>query len=69
MRFNCGPNRYTRQVLKEQKMQAWHRYFCWLPVRLAENDCRWLETVERKFGGWDTYNNCGFSEEYREIEK
>lgn len=27
----------------------WHPVFAWLPIRVGENDCRWLETVERKY--------------------
>lgn len=27
---------------------TWHRWFAWRPVEVGKNDCRWLETVERK---------------------
>lgn len=39
MKIRCG-----RSVDKTQ----WHDWFAWYPVRVAEGDCRWLETVERK---------------------
>lgn len=44
MRYNCGPSFEARFAAK----QEWHRWFAWRPVRVGENDCRWLETVERK---------------------
>ncbi len=27
----------------------WHRVFAWWPVKLSAHDCRWLETVERRY--------------------
>lgn len=65
MRFNCGPDRYTRQILKAKKMMDWHKYFCWFPVRLGEGDCRWLETVERKYDYWCPIYENGTGKEYR----
>lgn len=39
MKFNCD---------KWKCKLEWHRWFAWYPVKIAENDCRWLEYVERK---------------------
>ncbi len=36
MKFNCDWKK------------EWHDHFCLFPVRIAEGDCRWLETVERR---------------------
>lgn len=66
MRFNCGPDKHTRQILKEKEMLNWHKHFAWLPIRMSENDCRWLETVERRFWHWNRYGNYGSVPEYRE---
>ena len=33
--------------LPEQN-QNWHLWFAWYPVRVGDNDCRWLEFVCRK---------------------
>lgn len=44
MKFNCGPSFAERHNRKQQ----WHKWFAWRPIRLNENDCRWLEYVERK---------------------
>ena len=38
MRFNCN----------RDKKAKWHRWFAWYSVRVAPNDCRWLEYVQRK---------------------
>lgn len=35
------------EVKKTLRMQ-WHRWFAWYPVRVGENECRWLEYVERR---------------------
>lgn len=44
MRFNCGESwdDYFERV------ENWHPWFAWRPVRVGSHDCRWLETVERK---------------------
>ena len=46
MRFDCGETwseKWTRRC-------NWHPWFAWYPVRIhGTHDCRWLETVERKF--------------------
>lgn len=52
MKINCGP---TWDV-KLKMLQQWHPWFAWRPVRVGENDCRWLEYVERR----------EFSESYHE---
>lgn len=44
MRFNCGESAAKRI----NRIQNWHCWFAWHPVQVAEHDCRWLETVERK---------------------
>lgn len=40
MKWDCDKR---SDILKE-----WHTKFTWLPIRLGPNDCRWLETLERK---------------------
>jgi hypothetical protein len=53
MKFNCGRSHHERHEAKK----IWHKYFAWLPTRVATSDCRWLETFERKgryyFDGFD----------------
>lgn len=55
MRFNCGLTPETKDRLLREKaerahaeLSEWHPFFCLLPHRIADNDCRWLETVERR---------------------
>lgn len=36
MKFNC------------EKYKTWCSWFAWYPVKVGDNDCRWLETVERR---------------------
>ena len=38
------------------RLAKWHRWFAWRPIRVAENDIRWLEWVDRRgvmLAGWD----------------
>ena len=52
MKFNCGDS-FKKKC---EKLENWHGWFAWRPVRVGENDCRWLETVQRKgthcWTGW-----------------
>ena len=54
MKFNCGES----YEVWYKRLTNWHRHFALIPVRLGDEECRWLEYVERKgtllaFGhGW-----------------
>lgn len=59
MRFDCH-KRYF-------KKKEWHKWFAWYPVEVAERDCRWMETIERK-GNLIIYSgDCYWEFEYRAI--
>jgi hypothetical protein len=45
VRFNCDYFKQRRAARWDAALE-WSRTFAWLPVRLADGDCRWLETVE-----------------------
>lgn len=50
MKFNCGKK---RDWLKDYDAavdywRQWRPWFAWRPVRVGDDDCRWLETVERR---------------------
>lgn len=47
MKFNCGPRALSRDK-QLNLLWEWHDHFAWLPVRLSDTDCRWLETVQRQ---------------------
>lgn len=61
MKLNCG----ISYAAKIRRLEDWHLWFAWKPVRVGEHDCRWLEYVERKGrycdAGWDAF----WSWEYR----
>lgn len=44
MKWDCGPDLDERY----RRLEQWHRWFAWRPVRVASHDCRWLEWIERK---------------------
>lgn len=55
MKFNCGPSPETRRRRKRETADAehrrligWHQFFALLPRRVGDNECRWLEMIERK---------------------
>jgi hypothetical protein len=48
MKLDCGPTKKTKERLKFEKLSNWHTKFAWLPIRVGDNDCRWLEHYERK---------------------
>jgi len=48
MKLNCGPSAEQRRQAARDYYCRWHRWFAWFPVRVAQDDCRWLEVVERK---------------------
>jgi hypothetical protein len=65
VKFDCGPTRET----KLERLQKWHLWFAWHPVRLGENDCRWLEWVQRKGKYWGNWAADGWDWEYQEATK
>lgn len=48
MKFNCGLTSIERRKLKFNKLGNWHKFFCLVPRRMPNGECRWLEYVERK---------------------
>lgn len=47
------------------RLEEWHPWFAWKPVRLEGRDCRWLEWVQRR-GKYILYRHC-FHWEYKAI--
>ncbi len=63
MKFKCGLTEDTKARLNHEallealkKWNDWHDVFAWLPIKIADNDCRWLETVECRYRDLDIYN-------------
>lgn len=48
MRFDCGETWPERRA----RLENWHLFFAWYPVKIKDHDCAWLERVLRK-GKWD----------------
>jgi len=65
MKFNCESS-----IKKPDSRLTWHRWFAWHPVRISDNDCRWLETVFRR-GNQEYYYDGGeyWKYEYRPLDK
>lgn len=64
MKLRCGPSEQKLIELKEaQDILDWQTdckgeiIFAWFPIRIADDDCRWLENVKRVFTG-DYYDWC-----------
>ena len=55
MKINCGPTPEERNKARHEYLTNWHPFFCLWPRRLGPNDCRWLETIQRK----KTYHSFG----------
>lgn len=60
MKFNC-------KKAVERRI-TWHTWFAWHPVRIGDEDCRWLEKVERR--GTFEYDSQGgyWHYEYRALK-
>lgn len=65
MKISCGPSWETKFKAKHE----WHRWFAWHPVRIGDNNCRWLEFVGRKGRFWDCMGHGGWIWEYREVSE
>jgi hypothetical protein len=65
MRFNCPkPETWAE---KTARLKAWHRKFAWLPVRVGDDDCRWLEFVLRRGVRVSRYDGGYWDWQYQEI--
>lgn len=62
MKFDCNA-----PSARHKRMSNWHRWFAWRPVQVGENDCRWLEYVERKGAYWECVGHSGWDWNYRAL--
>lgn len=56
MQWDCGRRKRLREGEARRELQRileWHRVFLWKPTKIAYNDCRWLEVIERKWVVYD----------------
>lgn len=66
MKFHCKTPETRHAFIK--RIEQWHRWFAWYPVRVAENDCRWLEVVERKGTQESSWDDEWIEWRYREAK-
>lgn len=52
MKIDCGPTMEDKIHAWCEQNREWQKWFAWHPVRVASYDCRWLESVERRFTSW-----------------
>lgn len=46
MKFKCSKPETWGEY--KARIAEWHRIFAWLPHRVEDGTCRWLEPVERR---------------------
>ena len=74
MKFKCGPSEeeLDKKIAlfraKVEIMENWHDHFAWWPIKMGPGDCRWLETVERRYSIWHSVLG-GLRPQYREKQK
>lgn len=66
MKLNCGPTTEERYYAKQRYLNNWHTFFALWPRRIGDSqECRWLETIERR-GKYQIHYAGGYWEwEYR----
>ena len=62
MKFDCGETASEYFA----RLEKWHRWFAWYPVRIGNRDCRWLEYVERSM---TPLGHVGWEKEYRAVPR
>lgn len=76
MKFNCGPDKKTEYEIncvkaKERAayLREWHDFFALIPRRVGNYDCRWLETIQRRYPRAEAFgDSVGFAAEDRHRE-
>lgn len=61
MKINCGPT--WGEYLVQQA--EWHDHFTFIPRRVGQGDCRWLEVIQRKRTRHWGFEFCYWHTEYR----
>jgi len=45
---------------KRRRLEKWHRWFAWYPVRVDRRTLVWLEFVNRKAGEFSIYDSVSY---------
>jgi len=63
----------ARQMAERSRIEEWHKWFAWIPVRLLDGRVAWIQNIERKsmlkiiaFGSDNRYQYAIW--EYREFK-
>jgi hypothetical protein len=67
MKFNCGLTAAERLTNKIIRLEQWHPWFAWRPIRVDSKHCVWLEWMERKGRENTGYGGPWMYWDYREI--
>jgi len=59
--------KFKTQEERAEIATTWTKCFAWWPVHVGNNVMIWLENVERRINGWDSFGCPKY--EYREIIK
>lgn len=62
MKIECGKRRRLKQEAEQrelEKKQEWHKFFAIYPRKVGVEDCRYMETIERKLMKYE-YNDYFF---------
>lgn len=70
MKFNCGASEAVKRKSHKEhceerikELKQWRKVFALWPIRVGENDCRWLEYVEVRYPS-ARYGHNALSGEY-----
>jgi hypothetical protein len=59
MRFYCGPSPKEQNEVIAGKLREWHRWFAFLPINIGNDQCAWLEFVERRYPNAEAMRGSG----------
>lgn len=62
MKWDCGETLDEKEV----RFGAWHKWFAWHPIKVADHDCRWLVWIERQGKREYTWDDWWWVWKYRE---
>ena len=65
MKFHCGPSLAERAIKRTRRLEQWHPWFAWRPIRVDARTCVWLEFIERKGIRQYSYGGPGWCWSYR----
>lgn len=69
MKWKAGLTSYQKRMIKNDRLNNWHDYFAWFPVRIThlnnESFWYWLEKIQRKRYTFSGVGGIVYEYEYR----